>query len=487
MAIIDLFVNRNLELSDLNLLLEKKTASLVVVHGRRRIGKSRLIFEFARGKKMYVFSGVLPRKDTTAQIQRDEFSRQLSEQLKISRLKGEDWGDLFYTLAQATRKNKVIILFDEISWIGSKDLEFLGKLKNAWDIYFKNNPHLILILCGSVSSWIDKNIINSSAFMGRISLTILLKELSIDYCNQLLTRLGFTGTEYEKFKLLAVTGGVPRYLEEIQPRLSADENIRRLCFKPNGVLVKEFDDIFNDLFSAKAKTYKKIIYALIPTPLEYQQISDKIGIGKGSYLTGLLEDLIKSGFIQRYYNWDLQTAKVSKSSHYRLSDNYLRFYLKNIEPNLNKIQNGHFTDYALGLMPGWDAIMGYQFETLVLNNRTFIYQQLGLKPEEICCDNPYVQRATSRQEGCQIDYLIQTRFNTLFACEIKFSRNLIQAQVIDETKSKIQKLTLPKKFACFPVLIHVNGVSDRIVDSNYFVKVIDFGRALTSRKQVQLS
>jgi len=65
--------------------------------------------------------------------------------------------------------------------------------------------------------------------------------------------------------------------------------------------------------------------------------------------------------------------------------------------------------------------MGLQFENLVLNNRLWIKQQLSLKPEEILIDNPFFQRKTKRQHGCQIDYLIQTKYNNLYICEVKFS------------------------------------------------------------------
>ena len=138
------FVGRKHELSLLNDLLEKKVASLVVIRGRRRIGKSRLVQEFAQHKKYYVFSGLPPTNNTTAQSQRDEIARQLALQSDIPEVKVDDWSKLFLLLAKEVKKGRAIILFDEISWMGSKDPDFLGKLKNAWDLYFKSNPKRIL-------------------------------------------------------------------------------------------------------------------------------------------------------------------------------------------------------------------------------------------------------------------------------------------------------------------------------------------------------
>ena len=157
------FIGRKEELAELSLLLHKKTASLAVIRGRRRIGKSRLVEEFARGMRLLSFLALhLPQ--TTAQSQRDEFARQIEENLNIRGIKGDDWGDLFTFLAKQTTQGRCIIFLDEITWMGSHDHTFLGKLKIVWDLYFSKNPELILIMCGSVSAWIEKNIISSTQF-----------------------------------------------------------------------------------------------------------------------------------------------------------------------------------------------------------------------------------------------------------------------------------------------------------------------------------
>lgn len=93
-------------------------------------------------------------------------------------------------------------------------------------------------------------------------------------------------------------------------------------------------------------------------------------------------------------------------------------------------------------------------------------------------DHAFVQKATQKNAACQIDYLIQTQLNTLFASEVKFSRSPIGAQVIDEMKERLGRLKLPRRFSCFPVLIHVNGVTDAVVDAGYFTKIIDFSELL---------
>lgn len=476
-----LFVGREEELSELNLLLNKKSASLVVINGRRRIGKSRLVREFGKKHKLYTLSGIPPNKNTTAQSQREEFARQLNSLFSLPGLKATDWGDLFTILAQQVSRKRIILLLDEITWMGSLDSDFLGKFKTVWDLNFSQNPNLIVILCGSVSSWIEENILNSKGFVGRISLKLHLKELTIIECNQFLNLLGYQAKPYERFKILSITGGVPRYIEEVQPRLGAEQNIKRLCFKASGILFNEFNEIFHDLFSNRSIFYKKIVELLVNGHLEFNEICEKLEQAKSGAMSLYLDVLMKAGFIRRDFTWNLKNNEESNLSHYRLSDNYVRFYLKYIEKNKERIANGHFNNRSLSSLPGWTSIIGLQFENLVLNTREFIWKKLNLMPEDIVSDNPFFQRKTSRTPGCQIDYLIQTRYNTLFACEIKFSKHEIKPEIISEMQEKLKKLSLPRGFSCFPVLIHVNGVQESVQDAGYFIGCIDFTESLEAR------
>ena len=468
------FVGRKHELQTLANLFKKDSASFVVLQGRRRIGKSRLVEEFAKDKKFYSFSGLPPVKETTAQSQRDEFSKQLSIQTGLPEVKADDWTKLFLLLHERTKEGQVIILLDEISWIGSEDPDFLGKLKNAWDQYFKKNPKLIMILCGSISFWIEENILSSTGFMGRISCRITLDELPLADCNKFWPQASKVAS-YDKLKLLAVTGGVPRYLEEIKPSLSAEENIKDLCFVKSGPLVNEFNEIFSDLFSKRSHTYKKIIQVLAMAPMEIGEICSELKIKQTGFISEYLDDLVKAGFISRDYTWHLVSGEVAKLSHFRLSDNYLRFYLRYIDKDIMKINSGDFAFKSLALLPNWETIMGLQFENLVLKNRTYIKKRLRIGQDVVIADNPFFQRKTSRLSGCQIDYLIHTKFGNLYLCEIKFSKNPIEKNIIAEVKKKMDALAYPKGFSCRPVLIHVNGVHDEVVESGFFADIIDFG------------
>jgi hypothetical protein len=345
----------------------------------------------------------------------------------------------------------------------------LGKLKIAWDLYLKNNPQLILIVCGSISSWIEENILSSTGFLGRISLDIILEEMPLYECNEFWSAEQDRVSAFDKLKILAVIGGVPRYLEEIITNQSAKANIQKLCFQKEGFLFNEFERIFSDLFSNRSTIYKKIIQRLAEGPSELKDIYNALNVEKSGIVSKYMDDLITAGFVSQDFTWHLKTGQDSKLSYYRLKDNYLRFYLKYIEPNKKKILK-----QPLKLLPQWQVIMGLQFENLVLSNRKSIQQILNIDASEIVNDNPYFQRKSASQAGCQIDYMIQTKFGTCYLCEIKFSAQTLHVNVIDEIKEKIKNLKRPKNFSIRPVLIHVNGVSDEIIESEFFSSIIDF-------------
>jgi len=278
----------------------------------------------------------------------------------------------------------------------------------------------------------------------------------------------------QKFKIIAVTGGIPRYLEEIDSNQSAEYNIKQLCFKKRGFLTNEFEKIFSDLFSRWSKIYKDLITCCIDGPASIKEICARLGVNRTGLISSYLEDLVKANFLARDHTWLLKSAKYSLLSRFRISDNYLRFYLKYIQAYMQLIEQDGFKDKSLNSLPGWSTIMGLQFQNLVLHNRHYIRNSLHLLPEDVVIDNPYFQKSTAVHKGCQIDYMIQTKFNNLFACEIKFSKNEISTNIIQEMQDKLARLILPRGFSCWPVLIHVNGVNEKVEDSGYFTKIIDF-------------
>ena len=478
------FHGRADELAGLAVLRKKATASLVAVTGRRRNGKSRLIEEFARQSRGYRFlalSALPPEPGVTEQVQRDAMARSLERTLGIPPIAHSDWSDVFAHIAHNTQKGRWIVLLDEVSWMARRDPAFLGKLKTAWDQQFKKNDRLILVLCSSVSSWIERNLLGSTGFVGRVSWTVRLGQLPLEQCVLFPGLRSGTHSAHAVLKMLAVTGGVPRYLEELLAELTAEQNIRRLCFEPEGLLFNEFDQIFHSLFERRSELYGRIVSALATTRLDLGGVCSAMGNQKSGVVGAYLNDLVTAGFLAKDPTWELRTGRTKRQYLYRIRDNYLRFFLRYVDPRRAQILQKRFRTKSLETLGAWDNVMGLQFENLVLQNRHFIWRQCGLTPGEVVQDGPFFQTPTTRRQGCQVDYLIQTTQGPIFLCEIKFHRGKVRPRVVADVQDKLRKLVKPRHTSIFPVLIHVGGVSSRVVESGFFTRVIDFGEALGAR------
>ncbi len=472
------FLGREEELEQLKQINDLNKASLIVCSGRRRIGKSTLIEKYGEKFNHFIeIQGLAPQSKQTNQDQLNHFAKIFVTQSKTPSIQFKDWTDAFLILNQFAKNKKVLIFLDEISWMGAHDPDFTGKLKVAWDTQFKKNSKLQLVLCGSVSSWIEKNILRSKDFMGRISLELHLEELPLNICHQFWGDKKNRISSLEKFQVLCVTGGVPRYLEEINYKKPAEENIKNLCFEKNGLLYLEFEKIFNDIFEKRAPIYKKIVQHLATGLKTFVEVCDHLNTEPNGAITGYLKDLELSGFISRQYAWDLKTRrKKNNISHYRLNDNYLRFYLKYIEPNKDKIEKKLYNLKSLENLSEYETIMGFQFENLVLHNLQSVCQKLKINMLSIQNAGSFFQTKTLRQESCQIDLLIQTK-STLYICEIKFKK-LVDKSVIDDVQKKVSKLKVSKNLSIRPILIYAGEIAPSIENEGYFDQILSFSDLL---------
>jgi AAA+ ATPase superfamily predicted ATPase len=431
-------------------------------------------------QKFWSFAGLAPEKGISAQAQRDHFARTLAQMLKIPPLTFQDWSDAFEHLSLHINPGD-IILFDEISWMGAKDPTFIPKLKAWWD---KQTIHMLLVFCGSVSTWIQENILKSTAFLGRVHLTLSLEPLSIPESADFLRALGMQLSAYDMYKLLSVVGGIPWYLEQFNPTLTADDNLKQLAFEKNSLLVTEFDRIFHDLFNSKGVTYKKILYSLKDGVRTLSEIRQSLDFTHSGTLSQMMDHLIVAGFVMKQSLWSFKTCRPLKQSLYMISDPYMRFYLKVIEPNIHTIVDGGFHQAPLSTMPGFEAHLGLQLEALLIHNRPLLLQKLGLSPIDIVRSGPYRQTTTTTQQGCQIDYLIQTKTHNLFICEFKFKKREISSDIINEMQEKISRLKAPKGFAKVAVLFHLSGVSTAVATCSYFYRIVDISDFLTGNFSV---
>lgn len=467
-----MFVGRDDLIERLNGLWSKSVASLVTCRGRRRIGKSTLIAEFARRSRVRFIKleGLQPDSKVDNAAQLDAFGRQLAEQTGLRREAPKNWFDAFAALdAAIPLRAKTVVLLDEISWMGKYDPLFAAELKYAWDNRFSRHPRLVMVLCGSVSAWIDKEIIRAKGFVGRPTLNLVVPELPIDECMRFWGKSKVSTREI--VDVLSVTGGVPKYLENVNPQLSADENIRNLCYRPGGLLVDEFNEIFNDVLDANLSVKRRMLKSLVSGSRSGREIANEVGVVYNGHVTDMLGELEVSGFVAKDMGFNPVTGKAAKVCRYRLSDNYTRFYLKYVDSKRTMIARDAYRFTSLEGLPGWNSMMGLQFECLILNNLQLVMRYAGVGRALLDFASPFLHRDTKRGAGFQIDLLMKAG-RSLYVVEVK-RRARIGEEIVDEVQAKIRKMSAARRFSVFPILVYEGELSRRILADGFFRDVID--------------
>ena len=471
------FWGREAELARLAELWAKRTASLVTLRGRRRIGKSTLAEEFAgrSGARLLKLEGLRPKSGMTDADERTFFASKLSAQTGCDRTAPEDWYAGFARLDREIGNGRTVVLLDEVSWMAHFANTFPEIFKNAWDDLFKKHRSCIFILCGSVSSWIRENFVRNRAFVGRRSLDIVLGELPPDVCVRFWGRKASRIDPREIVDVLSVTGGVPRYLEEIDPSLSASENIRRLCFMPHGVLREDFDDMFADVIDGRAKFSAKALRTFVDGPKSATEVAKALKIEKGGDVSAVLDGLVEAGFLALGTRVNPETGLPIRERRYRLRDNYTRFYLKCVESNKDAIDEGSFAFASLDSLDEYDAVMGLAFENLVVNNWRRILPALHMEEALVTSAGPYFRHASKSprgKPGVQIDLLVQTK-RTFCVVEIKRKRE-IGKDVVEEVDRKIRALGRPAGVSAKAVLVYDGHLSPSVSAEAYFDAIVSF-------------
>lgn len=471
------FYGRGDLLESMKSLWNKRVPSLVTCRGRRRVGKSTLIEEFARrsGARFIKLEGLRPKERLTNDDQLKYFISQLSLQTGCDDRPVSDWLKAFARLNECIMdKGKTVVLLDEVSWMAYYDVAFPEVLKVAWDNMFSRHKKLVFVVCGSVSTWIRRNIIDNGAYAGRRSYDFVVPELPLREC------VKFWGPRVPRERMtdildvLSVTGGVPRYLEEIDPALTADENIRKMAFVAKSVLAVDFEEMFRDVITGERGLRASILRILCDSPMNVSEIAAALGKERNGHLSDALDELSEAGFIAPDEGLNPETGKDVQQMRFRLKDNYARFYLKYIEPRLKIIARDGFRFSSLEQLPEWDVIKGLAFENLVVNNFRELLPRLGLERSLVISAAPFRKATQSRStsdRGVQVDLLLQTR-RSIYLVEVR-RRNELGHEVVDEMDEKVSRIRRPRGVSLKTALVYDGHLAKTVEADGYFDAVID--------------
>ncbi|MDP3557885.1 MAG: ATP-binding protein [Bacteroidota bacterium] len=427
-----MLIGREKEIALLNEKFASPKSEFVALYGRRRIGKTYLIRNVFENKFTFKLTGLA---QVNLQEQLTNFDMAMQDQYpKIVRENPTNWMKAFQQIKQiieSSKQKKKIIFIDELPWFDTAHSGFIPALEHFWNSWASAKKDILLLVCGSAASWMINTLINNKGGLhNRITQKIKIEPFTLKECDELLKHKKIALDNYQLVQLYMALGGIPFYWEAIEKGLSASQNINKICFEANGLLIGEFDNLFKSLFT-KAERHQAIISALAKKSkgLTREEISTGSMLANGGGLTRLLNELEESGFIRRYVPF----GKKSRNSLYQLSDFFSLFHIKFI-----KDQKTFDKNHWLKLIdsPKHRAWSGYAFEQVCLAHVPQIKKALGIDGIKTETSS---WKSVQAKDGAQIDLVIDRRDGVINLCEMKFSISpfIIDKKYDAELRNKI--------------------------------------------------
>ena len=407
-------------------------SEFVAVYGRRRVGKTFLIREFFAGKMVFDVSG-LANSGAKEQLMNFNISlnkNSLGEQFNVAKNWLAAFEQLIVLVEKSTQKRK-IIFFDEIPWMDTMRSGFMAALEHFWNGWASKRKDIVLIVCGSASSWIISKLINNRGGLhNRLTRTIRLKQFTLRECEQYFQSRKIVLSRYQVAECYMITGGIPYYLSKIEKGLSVSQNIDSMFFAADAQLKNEFRNLYASLFHNSAD-YLHVVAAL-SRKMKGLSRNDIVKITKmtsGGGLTEILQNLEHCGFIRSYSSFD----KKRRNMLYQLIDPYTLFHYKFIEKNEYSDEQFWSNSLDTPLRHSW---AGYAFEILALLHIQEIKEALNIAGIQSFVSS---WRSEKTSPGAQIDLIINRKDGIINLMEIKFSNSeyVITKSYEEELKNKI--------------------------------------------------
>ena len=412
-------IGREQEKEKLGRILQSEQAEFLALYGRRRVGKTFLIRQFYKKELVFDFSG------TKEGVKEQQLLNFFGEYLARTKREKEtsvptSWHEAFAYLANylsdlPQSSTKHVVFLDEMPWLDTPKSDFISALEFFWNQHVSKMDNVLLIACGSASSWIRKNLINArGGLYNRITQRIKLMPFNLYETEVFFQNFGINLPKYQILELYMVMGGIPFYLKEVKRGKSATQIIDEICFSEQGLLREEYNQLYYSLFR-NAEQHVAVIEALAARPqgLTRNDIVNDIKINE-SPLSKTLEELIECDFVSTFE----PLFNKKKDTIYKLTDLYSLFYLKFMQTNKgarNKVWE------QLSKQSTYTAWSGYAFENICMMHIAQIKSALGIS-------GVYTKHSSWKFKGddvlpgAQIDMIIDRADQIVHLCEAKFTK-----------------------------------------------------------------
>ncbi|MCK4306143.1 MAG: hypothetical protein KAY24_18025, partial [Candidatus Eisenbacteria sp.] len=395
---------------------------------------STLIAKAVEGEpRVLFFEGI---EGAPSQTQISQFLGDLARQTGRVRLDARNWREVFQGLGELLGSGRWVLVFDEFPWMGAGRTQIVSDLKLYWDRWIKN-PEVYLFLCGSVASFMTQHVVHSRALHNRKTLELCLGPLRPWEAGEFIPRRSVR----EKAQLYMCLGGVPKYLEQVDPRQSLEKNPNRLCFSAGGFFIEEYETLFKEQFRS-LKVYESVVEALAQQPSSLNDLARRIGVAQGGGFAGQVDNLVHAQFVRKYVPVTLGAGKRRRTQSYKLIDPFLLFFFRYMRPNHEIIRRNIKGENLFRAIAGPTIQQYYRFafERLCEDAIDKVLEELGLRLGDVAEMGPFFQQKRSERGGLQIDWLIARRDEVWSLLEFKYSTSPIGMQVVHDVEKKIQRL-----------------------------------------------
>lgn len=413
---------RENDIALLEQLYESKRPEFIVVYGRRRVGKTYLVSELFNSRFTFYHTGLSPLQQGKKNILQEQlhafYATLRSYGLDNDIPQPTNWLDAFELLKSLliSKKNgqRQVVFIDEMPWLDTPRSGFITAFEHFWNGWGARQEDLMLIACGSATSWMKQTLVNNKGGLyNRITREIKITPFNLHDTEQLLQDNGIRWSRYDIAQFYMIAGGIPQYINYIQPKQSLPQAIDSIFFADQAPLKQEFERLFGSLF-VHAEEYMNIVRIVGKTHvgITRQDLIEKLNIKDGGNFSTAIKNLVMSDFLMPYTSF----TEGKRQERYKLIDPFCRFYLTFMDgkqkPNDYWQQNG-----MSGQINSW---RGNAFEELCFNHIPQIKFALGI-PQVSTTVSKWAFRGTESAHGSQIDMLIDRADNIVDLCEMKFT------------------------------------------------------------------
>ena len=388
-------------------------SEFVAVYGRRRIGKTYLVRQTLGSRFTFCHTGI---ENGGVKEQLRAFRSSMAEFGYAPTTDLKTWMDAFDELRRVIKSSesvKKIIFLDELPWMDTPKSGFVGALEFFWNGWASARDDVMLIICGSATSWIINKLLRARGGLhNRTTDQIWLRPFTLGECRQYMQSLGVRLSDRDIAEGYMAMGGVPYYWSFFRGNLSLAQNIDELFFSTDARLRLEFGQLYSSLFK-NPDPYMKIVTMLAEKAkgLTREELALRIGVADSGKLSGWIEELEQCGFLRRYHPF----GAVKKGYLCQLIDNYSLFYLRFIKENVRHDHRFWSSVYGRQLHRTW---AGLAFERLCLQHVDQLRSALGIRA--VVSDVSAWRCIGGEDGGAQVDLVIDRDDRVINICEMKY-------------------------------------------------------------------